>query len=58
MSIKKNPIALTLWKIKPYIFNCNDSPLIICHFTVVAKYVAQRLCLLTFFLVNKLKSLP
>ena len=57
MSIKKNPIVLTLSQIKPHIFKCDSSPLIVCHVTVAAKFVAQKLCPLTFSLVNRLKYL-
>ena len=52
---KKNLIVLILWQIKPHIFKSDGPPLIIYHFKVV-KFVAQKLCHLTFSLVNKLKS--
>ena len=53
---KKIHIALTLRQTKPYIFKCDDPSFIACHFKIIAKFVAQKLCPLTFSLVNKLKS--
>ena len=53
---KEISIVLTLWQTKPHNFKCDSAPFITCHFKVIAKIVAQMLCPLTFFLLNKLKS--